>query len=729
MWSETDNSKTTASRYTGDGVRASVMQFIGNSWELGDGVTLGDGNYLGQSADGKGEGVYKDYTVTAGNLYTFSALHRVGHSDAYLTIQIYDQSNDESISSVNVNATSWTTRSERITAPFGCSTIRVKFLQKSDVAYTGPFFVDNVALNESGIVYDPDDYSYAPEVIGAYFQTLGGRRVHDQRGIHYDFLLRWEYLEKAQVDLLRAMFTQGETIYFDDSEVPYLTESEVVSDTAEEDYVGVTNPSSTNKAYTDNSSSLPSAEGDFDSTEYSTAGYGKIDGDDANYHQTTNPTAGNYLYHRFDFDGGIARASVNRFRVLVKASCDDASPDNIDGCILYAWNDVDAGWVEVARSSSSAKTSLAYSTAESDVAQSYIDSSTQRVKLLLRSVASRTSGQNLTLRTYYAELELNEGLDLTVDLSHRAVLTSSDVIYVKNLTQSITMKNLVEYEIASDRRSIAVEAVYATLNGSSHRFQCGNVLDGVSGDLSLSAWMKMDGAPANNSIIAQKYDGSVGYSLYIANDGRLVGYIEDAGDSVSSGSGSSICDNVWHHVAVTFDRDGNMVRYVDGAVYGTPDDISSISGDISNSSNFTIGSNSAGNNFFFEGSLRDVRIIIGTVWSAANMVTQAANPVDKSVGGSNTSNWYFTDAAGDTDITDDTASNDLTLVGGTTTNYGTHTRDRVIDSGDTVEVQYNRYWEVAFSGMPERYLGGNPSGDRVRNVTVLLKTLSETPIN
>lgn len=730
LWTATD-AAITVSRHTSDPVRSSVMKFVGDSWALGDGITLGDGYYLGDSEDGKGEGVYEDYTVTAGSLYAFSCLYKIGSAGAYLTIEIYDQTNEVSISSVDVTDTTWQSREEQITAPSGCTTIRVKFLQKSDLRRGGPFYIDNVRLDESALVYDPEEYSRTPIVVGDLLQTLGGRRVHDKTCIHYSFRLWWEFLEKAQTAMLIELLTSNSLLYLDDLEVPALTETQAVHDTATEKFVGVENPSSTNKAYTDNSASLPSAEADFDSTEFSTAQYQAIDVDDANYHETSDPDATKYLYHRFDFDPDIDASDFQRFRVKVVASCDDASPDNNDGCVLYIWNDTDSTWVELAQSSSSAKTDLEYTTAESDVAQSFGDSSTQRIKLLLRSRATRTSGSSLTLRTYYAEVEVNENLDDTVDLSHSAVLDDdSDVIHVKNTTQGTLLKHLVEYTVASDRRSVTAGAVYATLNGSTHRFDGGDVLDAGVGDISFSAWVKMDGNPAANSVIAQKFTSGAGYSVFIGTGGQLRGAIEDSGGSVlSTADGAEITDNVWHHVAITFDRDGDMTRYVDGVAYGSTDDISAISGNVDNAVDFVVGANSAANNYFFEGSLRDIRIWIGDLWSAAEVVIQAANPGDNSVGGTNTSSWYFTDAASDTDITDDTASNDLALAGGDTTDYSTHTRDRAVDSGDSVEVKYDRRWEVSITGLPERILNGDPGSDRVRDVEVFLATLSPTPIN
>jgi hypothetical protein len=332
------------------------------------------------------------------------------------------------------------------------------------------------------------------------------------------------------------------------------------------------------------------------------------------------------------------------------------------------------------------------------------------------------------LRTYYLECEINEGLNLTIELSHKAILDeNSDVIWVKNLTQGTMLQRPIEYTISSDRRLVNVEAIYSTLDGLSQYFTGGNVLNAGAGDFSISSWIKMDGSPTSNAVISQKYGSGVGYSVYIDTSGRLTGYIKDTFGTVYSTDGISITDNQWHHIAVVFDRNGNMTRYVDGSLYGTPDDISSINGSISNSANFVLCANSAGTLFFFGGSIRDARIWVGGLWSASEIITQVANPLDSSTGGTSTSSWYFTDAASATSINDNTGSNDLNFVGGDTTSYSKHSRTELTSAGDEIEVKYNRYFEVMFASLPEDWFSGAPSNeDRPRSAEVILQTLSES---
>ena len=457
IWTETDSDKTTASRYTSDGERSSVMKFVGKVWNLGDGITLGDESYLGNSTDGAGEGVYEDYTVTAENVYSFSCQYKCDNTSAYMTILVYDQDNSATICTIDVNDATWSLYEAEVTVPVGCTTIRVKFLQTAETTRGGPFYVDDVGLLENALTSDPDHYTRIPSISGGIQEALSGKKYYDQRAVHYEHRLRWNAMEAGQFDTLYQFYKSGSLLYFNDGDVPAITESETIYDTAEKTFADVTAPSSTHKAYKDSSASLPSAEDDFDSTEYGTANYQAIDGDDTSYVATTNPTATYYLYHRFDVDPGIARASVRRFRVKVAALSDDSSAANTDGVVLYVYNHVDSAWVEIARTTNSSKNDLTYSTAEATVAQQFIDDSDDYVRLLVRSRAARNGTDALSLRVYYVEVEVNEDLDLVVDLSHRAVLDDdSDVIHVKNTTDGTTLTLTTDYTIASNRRSVTI---------------------------------------------------------------------------------------------------------------------------------------------------------------------------------------------------------------------------------------------------------------------------------
>ena len=236
--------------------------------------------------------------------------------------------------------------------------------------------------------------------------------------------------------------------------------------------------------------------------------------------------------------------------------------------------------------------------------------------------------------------------------------------------------------------ALANVGVGATLNGTTQYFYGGNVLSATTNDISISAWIKT--TATSNGMLVGKRDQSTGttkgYEFFYwgtagANQGKLTATLADGSATRLIGySTVTVNDGKWHHVAVVYDRDGNATFYIDGYASGSFA-ISSQQLTIDDAYNFIVGRN---HNVatYFNGSIRDVRIYIaaGANWSAANILTQATNPHNNAVGGTNTSSWYFDDAAAaanaDADgmITDNTSTNHLDAVGGTTTNYGTHSR-------------------------------------------------------
>jgi hypothetical protein len=455
VWTETNASKTETNRYTSDSVRDSVMRIKGFTWALGDGYTLDNGMYIDDSPLGKNEGAYQDFFVTSGVKYAFACLYNIELGE--LEIVFYDQTQViviKTVSLTGANGGTWKSYETNITIPDGCNTIRIKFLQSND-SHSGPFYIDNVSFNGNVVLSDPDSYNRVPIRIGAFHQTLSGRRIYDLRAIHYDFQLQWNYFDAIQYENFREVFYSNELLYFDDGDVPPLIENETIYDNDAYSFAGITNPSSTHKAYIDSSNSLPFGMNDFETSEYSTVDYQAIGDDDNDYKETSNQNTGYYLYHKFLVKSSIPQSNVQRFRIALKASSDDNSSANLDGCILYAWDG--SNWMELTRSSNNSDNYLTYNTAEPLIASRLVNQSDSYIRLLLRSVNSRDGLNNLNLKVYFVEVEINEDLDSIIKLSHKAILDDNgDVIYVKNLTKGTTLVLDTDYTVSIDRRSITV---------------------------------------------------------------------------------------------------------------------------------------------------------------------------------------------------------------------------------------------------------------------------------
>jgi len=450
IWEETDILKTLAERCITDQIRDSVMRIAGLTWTLADGYTLNDGLYLDDSPVGVAEGAYYDFVCTPEVLYSFACLYKIDLGT--LDLIFWDVTNDVEIETVSLDDIgSWLSYECNITAPVDCVLVKVSFAQHD--IHSGPFYIDNVSFNANTITSDPDSYKRTPKRIGAFHETLSGRRIYDLRCIHYDFVLGWNYIDSDQYESLRALLYSNELLYFDDGDVPSLVEADTVYDSAVYNYVGITNPSVTHIAYEDSSNLLPLAVDDFQSTEYTTGDYQAIDEDDVNNKSIVGVDSGYYLYHKFLIKSSIIQADVQRLSVIVKASSDDTSINNFDGCILYGWNGT--GWTELTRSSNSNLNTLEYSTFEYLIARKLIDPDDGYIRLLLRSIGAYDGANVLDLKVYFVEVTVNEDLDSVIELSHKAILDSGgDVISVINLTTGLTLVLDTDYTIAVDRRSV-----------------------------------------------------------------------------------------------------------------------------------------------------------------------------------------------------------------------------------------------------------------------------------
>ncbi len=453
LWEETDKNKTSVSRYILDKDRDSVMKVKGKTWKFGDGYTFSSGLCFDDSVEGKREGVYKDFSVSAGVRYVISFLYKViiGSFD----FEIHDQDNGNVILTKNLSSLIWADCEETIVIPDKCKTLRIKFLQTNN-AHSTPFYIDNFSINGNALLSDPDNYERISEKIGGMHETLSGRRIYDFNAIHYKFGLGWNYFDFASYESLRELFYSNELIYFDDGNVPPLIESGTIYNSSRYDYVNIIKPSIKHKAYKSSSNALPSLRDDFEYDEFETSDYQAISDEDENYVESINPSEGEYLYHKFLIRSDISRNEVQRLSLRVIAGGRDSSPKDIDGVILYGFNG--SKWVELARCTNNAKTELTYSTLKSEIARRFIDENDGYVRLLLRSRNSRDGSYELDLRTYYIEVVINEGLNGIIRLSHKAILdTNGGVIYVKNLTQGKELALNDDYTVSVDRRAIEVK--------------------------------------------------------------------------------------------------------------------------------------------------------------------------------------------------------------------------------------------------------------------------------
>jgi len=103
-------------------------------------------------------------------------------------------------------------------------------------------------------------------------------------------------------------------------------------------------------------------------------------------------------------------------------------------------------------------------------------------------------------------------------------------------------------------------------------------------------------------------------------NGRCRLYIGDGSNYADEVNvGSFINNNTWHHLVMVADKLNTMQLFIDGVPQGTAIDISHVTGDITNASNFRMGAPA-----FFNGAIDDVKIF-ERVLSEAQILQLATN--------------------------------------------------------------------------------------------------------
>lgn len=136
-------------------------------------------------------------------------------------------------------------------------------------------------------------------------------------------------------------------------------------------------------------------------------------------------------------------------------------------------------------------------------------------------------------------------------------------------------------------------------------------------DFTVMAWIYPESGGTNCNVsgrIASKIgdDEAQGWFIGIGN-GFICASVRDSGVDISSTvDGSQVILNEWNHVAVVFDRDGNITRYLNGVQTGTQDSIASYNGiSLDHPHNFCIGARDGGAGCLermFDGRIDEVRV-------------------------------------------------------------------------------------------------------------------------
>ncbi len=220
--------------------------------------------------------------------------------------------------------------------------------------------------------------------------------------------------------------------------------------------------------------------------------------------------------------------------------------------------------------------------------------------------------------------------------------------------------------------------IYAHLDGDSQFFYRDDTdfpESGVTGDLTIQAWIKPDSVVANMAI-ASKYDAFAGKRCYyfaVIND-ELKLFVSDNGaaSTTANSTNASLVQGVWVHVAVTYDASaGSAIFYKDGVAL--TDDGASLENSIANlDPDFKVGALNATPTFFFDGSIAHVALF-DDIRTPAEILASVNTPgIDLSGEGNIIAQWHF-DEDGDAAAIDNTqgdAGRDLTPYDGGDVAFG-----------------------------------------------------------
>ena len=436
-----------------------ISQWTATAGYTGDRIIyLGDTDHpscmkIGPDANMDGEGIYYEMTVNASTEYALEFAY-INTGTQEIDVDIYDQTGTASIYTETLTKTAWSNFYKEFTTPVGCVLLRIYL--KVGTNGTDYFLIDDVTCYGNALQYDPDDYEISYESIDNTHTTPNGNRVIDETALLPRASLSFNHLTSAQFTRLLQLKKAKSPTWFSDQNVPQMVEEYTIYTETEYTFSGITNPTATHEAYYTTSSSLPSAAGDFETTEISTVGYQAIDGDDSNYYETAITTTRNYGYHKFNFK--VTEYStieqIRSFSLTYKGLGSDAATKNADGVVLYLWNG--NKWIEIDKSTTPDKETLSFSTTKPEQAQDFVDLTNGWIRVLVRTQGHKSSSGALALDSYYVSVTVNKDLATTIPLKNKAVLTAGDVVSVENITDGTTLVLTTDYLIGDDRQSVIV---------------------------------------------------------------------------------------------------------------------------------------------------------------------------------------------------------------------------------------------------------------------------------
>lgn len=172
----------------------------------------------------------------------------------------------------------------------------------------------------------------------------------------------------------------------------------------------------------------------------------------------------------------------------------------------------------------------------------------------------------------------------------------------------------IDASVSLGVQGLVAEDLDAAMGFSNDGISMGNVLNMGTGDYAFECWFLLERptvSPGLTAPLCDKDDGSVGFRVELYDSGGHVrGAIRDATSEIIESSPSTVVnakDRRRHHVVVNWDRDGDMVVWVDGIESSGSDISGKSASNITNTNNLWIARNTA-NTRYLEGRMAHVAI-------------------------------------------------------------------------------------------------------------------------
>lgn len=696
QWDEEAGATIAVTRDTTDADRDSIMKVVSDT-------------------DGKGI-TYTISGIRAGTKHAFSMAYK-NASGQEIDYVIYDNTNLANIATGTLTETVWSYHYEEVDSPTGC--IEIMIYLRAGTAGGTAFYIDDLKLHGNVLEVDPDALAYNYPRSGSSKWMLDGTLRSDVFLTTSEIDMGFPRLSYDGFDRLLDFHKSRRETYFDDQDVPPAIERMTVYLETEYDFTGIANPSGTHTAHESKSASEPSAVGDFESTEVTTADYNVLDDDDANYVRDSASVTGHYQYHKFSFDvsGEYTSADdIQSFEVTYKGAANDASASNQDGVTVYLWNVTAGNWVEIGATRVSTKETVSLSLMKPEHAQMFVDTTTGFVRVLVQTNGTKAAGTALDLDSYYIEVTVNKSLSTTVPLKNRAVLDGSGaVIHVKNLSGNLTLSFPGDYLVQDDGEGIILNTapfrVYAHLNNASQCFYRNDTdfpESGITGanDFTIQGWVKHDTVSGTDVIAAKYYTVGNKRMFYFATDNdelRIVISVDGAAATVKTTSLVNLSAGVWTHVAVVYDASEGTADFYKNGVFveqeiGLPNSIADKDPD------FSIGAFNQDAGSYFDGSIAQVALFDDMRTAPEILASYNSPEIDLSGEGNIIAQWHFDEAGAATaiDNTQGDAGRDLKPYDGGDETYANCGREIAFVDGDEAEVKYNQYYRVSSLAFSER---------------------------